>query len=304
MAIPKSGVQLGGDPEFFVRNVKTGDIVPSCGLIGGDKGSGLEVGPGVRWLEDNVSVELNFDPIQDGEMFGWTLANSYMPFLVHELEKRNLSPVFVPSHTFKVEDLVHPKAMTFGCEPDFCAYDVDTKKPRDVDSMGFKMERFCGGHLHLAFNNRDDIPIWAIAMLMDAYVGLPMVCVEKQGSRRASYGLAGLYRPKPYGIEYRVLSNFWLEQAWLLWTKNEGSSINTRNVWLNHFAMSVMSLGRSIETDPMTVSKLFTRLPWKDIQRAINTEDHIQAKELYTYCKSVQEVRQLSLFARIFNPNE
>jgi hypothetical protein len=43
--------------------------------------------------------------------------------------------------------------------------------------------------------------------------------VDFDDRRRQLYGKAGAYRPKPYGMEYRVLSNVWLKnkslQRWV-----------------------------------------------------------------------------------------
>jgi len=45
---------------------------------------------------------------------------------------------------------------------------------------------------------------------LDCYLGLPSVVWDRDAKRRQMYGAAGAFRPKPYGVEYRVLSNAWL----------------------------------------------------------------------------------------------
>lgn len=48
--------------------------------------------------------------------------------------------------------------------------------------------------------------------LLDLFVGIPSVLLDdpkQQRERRKVYGRAGEFRLTPYGIEYRVLSNFW-----------------------------------------------------------------------------------------------
>ena len=45
---------------------------------------------------------------------------------------------------------------------------------------------------------------------MEYTLGLPSVCMDDDTDRRSLYGASGAYRLKPYGVEYRVLSNFWL----------------------------------------------------------------------------------------------
>jgi hypothetical protein len=45
---------------------------------------------------------------------------------------------------------------------------------------------------------------------LDSYLGLPSLLFDRDTLRRKMYGQAGAFRPKPYGVEYRVLSNAWL----------------------------------------------------------------------------------------------
>ena len=57
----------------------------------------------------------------------------------------------------------------------------------------------------------------------DIFVGLPAVLLDQQGTERKQrlYGKAGACRLKPYGIEYRTLSNFWYQSDDLIrWAFN------------------------------------------------------------------------------------
>ena len=46
---------------------------------------------------------------------------------------------------------------------------------------------------------------------MDFFLGLPSVLYDADTERRKLYGKAGAMRYKPYGVEYRTLSNAWLK---------------------------------------------------------------------------------------------
>jgi hypothetical protein len=45
---------------------------------------------------------------------------------------------------------------------------------------------------------------------MDLFLGVPSVMMDKGELRKQLYGKAGAFRLKPYGCEYRSLSNFWV----------------------------------------------------------------------------------------------
>lgn len=99
--------------------------------------------------------------------------------------------------------LMHPKAMEFGCEPDYNAWTKQINpRPRAADAA----LRSAGGHVHVG--TKED-PIEVIRA-MDLFVGCPSILKDKGTLRRQLYGKAGAFRQKRYGCEYRTLSNFWI----------------------------------------------------------------------------------------------
>lgn len=286
-------VLIGADPEFFIATDK--NLIASCGLIGGEKGKGIPINPDKNkdflWLEDNVAVEMNGPAKATSDAFA-IMWKSMVDEAILKLKLQGLHPVFKPALNFKPMDLAHPKAQTFGCDPDFCAYDADVNKHRTVDVQKFGNQRFAGGHIHLSFGNKDKIPAYAIAMFMDALIALPTLDYDMQDERRSSYGLAGLYRKKKYsetleGVEYRTLSNFWLR----ILAKNTTGSLH----YVHYMANAALALGRAIQSTPLELSKLFTRLPLRDIQSAINSEDKQRAKEIHTFIRNQPEVKDCAL---------
>lgn len=45
--------------------------------------------------------------------------------------------------------------------------------------------------------------------MMDLFLGVPSILLDKDERRRDLYGKASAYRDTTFGLEYRVLSNFW-----------------------------------------------------------------------------------------------
>ncbi len=103
-----------------------------------------------------------------------------------------------------------------GCDPDFNAWTSESNpKPDEMASI-----RTGAGHIHIGWTKDADITddghIEMCESLMkqcDFFLGLPSLLFDPFKSRRQQYGRAGAYRPKPYGAEYRVLSNFWVDDV-------------------------------------------------------------------------------------------
>jgi hypothetical protein len=106
-----------------------------------------------------------------------------------------------------VEQLADPRAHVFGCEPDF---NVWTLKPNPRPRATNPNLRSAGGHVHVAFkgSNVDKV---ILGRKLDMFLGLWSVINDTDTARKELYGKAGAVRFKPYGLEYRVLSNFWLK---------------------------------------------------------------------------------------------
>ena len=105
---------------------------------------------------------------------------------------------------------------TCTCEPDFNAWTKQIN-PRPLASDW--QLRSAGGHIHIG--TKED-PIEVIRA-MDLFVGVPSIIKDPGGERRRElYGMPGAYRIKPFGCEYRVLSNFWIFSRELVeWVYNQ-----------------------------------------------------------------------------------
>lgn len=197
------GILIGADPEVFLRD-STGQIVSAIGRLGGTKASPIPCDFGAV-QEDNVLAEYNITPASSADKWVW-----YHKAMLEEISKRTgCTPVAQASHVFDTEYLktLGKQAIMFGCEPDYNAYTGRAnRKPNPFQGM-----RTAGGHIHVGFLEEmpDTKPV-DVVRAMDSVLGVPSVLLDADDKRRSMYGKAGCYRDKPYGVEYRTLSSFWL----------------------------------------------------------------------------------------------
>jgi hypothetical protein len=201
-------VMFGSDPELFLMNAK--GFISSVGKIGGTKVHPRPLGDGSAVQEDNVAIEFNTQPAVTREEF---IASIKAPLeYLRKFAKENLgglSLAIVPSAEFPSEELQTMQAQVFGCDPDFNAWTLKVN-PRPECAAGEENLRTCGGHLHLSWDNPNETEAVELVRALDLFVGVPSVLYDKDVRRRTLYGKAGAFRYKPYGVEYRTLSNFWI----------------------------------------------------------------------------------------------
>ena len=200
-----NALTIGHDAEVFVTN--KGTIAHAIGLLGGSKESPLQVEDGAI-QEDNVLAELNIWPATSADEFV-SRTNSVMDQIVTRLPEGYDVRVQSSHHYTKPMLMAMPKqALEFGCDPDF---DCWTLAPNDTASSLTTL-RTAGGHVHIGFSCEVTPVTQTEVMRMCEYLlGLPSVLLDDDTERRSMYGKSGAYRPKAYGAEYRVLSNFWLK---------------------------------------------------------------------------------------------
>lgn len=197
---------IGADPEFFLKD-KNGIFKTAIGLIGGTKEEPIKIDNGCALQEDNVMVEFCIPPARTAV----ELSNSieYVKNHIQKLIKpKDLEIAIVPSAKFTKEDLNNFQAQLFGCDPDFSAWEMMMNEPPIVTSE--QLIRCAGGHIHLGYDNPSEDQSIQVIRAMDLFLGIPSILMDRDRDRRTMYGKAGCFRPKPYGFEYRTLSNFWI----------------------------------------------------------------------------------------------
>jgi hypothetical protein len=206
---------IGCDPEYSLHDGTS--YVPVNGLIGGTKEKPVQVDLG-SWQEDCVAAEIGIEPavVEDDFVKNIKIVTDQLSDF---LKPKNISLAVVSSVDFPPEQLDSAAAWEFGCDPDFSAYTLKRNPRPEADGT----LRTFGGHVHVSWENADSKGdkhfVQLLVVLMDLYLGVPSVLYDNDTLRRSLYGAAGSFRYKPYGIEYRSLSNFWLRsealQKWV-----------------------------------------------------------------------------------------
>ncbi|HKI62904.1 MAG TPA: hypothetical protein VKA31_11475 [Mariprofundaceae bacterium] len=207
---------IGADPELFV---KAGDKFRSgYGMIPGTKLEPHKVSHGAVQV-DGMALEFNIDPSTGPEDF---INNIHI--VLSELRKmvpEDYDLALCPTAEFDRQHMAEQpeEARILGCDPDYNAYTgLINTPPTPPATM-----RTAAGHVHLGWTQDVDVSnpdhfqkCRRLAIQLDYFLGVPSLLLDPDKKRRELYGKAGAFRPKPYGMEYRVLSNFWLRSPQLM----------------------------------------------------------------------------------------
>lgn len=205
---------IGADPEMFIQDTED-NWVSSIGLVEGTKKKPERLERGTFLMKDNVAVEFGMEPARTQTQWVSTLVDSYKQ--VEDYLPEHLKLALVPSAIFPANLLDSLEACEFGCEPDYNAWTREVNDAPQPPEEGF---RSCGAHIHVGSVCNKTAWLHTVRgktvfiRLMDAYHGAVATLLDDSAeakARRGLYGKAGAYRPTDYGIEYRVLSNFWLK---------------------------------------------------------------------------------------------
>lgn len=230
-----SQILVGCDPEVFVKKGKT--FLSAFGLIKGDKKNPQKVPYGAVQV-DGMALEFNIDPAKDEKEFVFNVTEvlGFMKKMVPDYEVV-ATPVahFDPEYMKSQPD----EAKELGCDPDYNAW-TQAANPRPDGERSF---RTASGHVHIGWTNGEEITDPShmarcnmIVKNMDFFLGLASLEYDQDKERREMYGKAGACRYKPYGVEYRTLSNRWLENekliSWVYRATKRGVEATMNNIFL------------------------------------------------------------------------
>lgn len=206
---------IGCDPEFFMRERATGKLISAIPFIKGTKYEPESLPQGGNLQRDNVAVEIATDPAETASKF----VNNISCTLKEAIKKlpSGHEIVAIPSACFDQDQLEDPEANVFGCDPDYNVWKMAVNdKPYAADPTF----RSCGAHIHVGTDGKDTNSFllkidrkMEFVKTMDCLHGIISTILDSSKEaidRRQLYGKAGAHRNKDYGVEYRVLSNYWL----------------------------------------------------------------------------------------------
>lgn len=326
--ILKSGYELstylGGDPELFLS--KRGKIIGSERVI---PEKGLPASPNsihVPVVRDGVQVEIVLPAFTCRATAGSQLATAIRNLHLKLLnDHRDVRLDFNQVIEVSEEELagLSEKSRILGCAPSLNIYEPD--RVLDVPPEKLRM-RSAGGHIHIGMNgfrgNRIenfydyvkpkrtkgqpahpmlDDPTRMVQAL-DVIIGNTMVLLDtnpQAAERRLVYGRAGEYRLPLHGIEYRVLSNFWLRAyplaslvwglarmtAALVFYSSQGSEIQERKKDPYGYCNQVPT-GCFNPPEWDGIKELLDQIDIAKVQEAINTNNQALARETWEVVKS------------------
>lgn len=206
----KSLLKIGCDPELFLMGADR--FISAHGMLSGTKEKPLPVPHGALQI-DGTAVEFNIDPAVTVQEFVDNI-ESVMKELKNRFPQFSLAPVPVAHYTPEYFYTIPESARELGCNPDFDAWTGEMNIIEEVENTTF---RTGSGHIHLGWGEDFDVfseehfyKCMSVVRQLDYYLGMYTLLWDPDPTRRKLYGKAGAFRPKPYGVEYRVPSNAWL----------------------------------------------------------------------------------------------
>lgn len=211
---------IGADPEFALR--KDNINVPSFHYFQGTKQHPEDKGNGFAILKDNLLVEGNIPPATKSVQFvnNIRLIKELIESVIH---RDNAEIYYQDIVKFNKKFIMTEDGMDFGCSSYVNAWDREVHSSPQLFNT---YNRPVGAHIHLGYKmKRDDIDPakmneW-LARAYDYFVNLPADTINFSKERRENYGQLGSYRDTEYGIEFRGLGGFFMQDRYLHWIFNQ-----------------------------------------------------------------------------------
>lgn len=210
---------LGCDPEFFFE--QDGQVVGAEKVIGDELITSTHYG-GIKngFVMDGVQIELNPPAGHCREGLAGNIAASFRQLRDHLAKTKGIKASFTTCIELTKQELdsLSDKAKALGCAP---SLNRANAKAAVTVNGATSLKRSAGGHIHLGLSAamKKEGVRERLVDILDILVGNTCVLLDRDPNapqRRKVYGRAGEYRLPKHGLEYRVLSNFWLRSYQLM----------------------------------------------------------------------------------------
>lgn len=268
MKVQYIGLSFGADPEFFFK--KDGDVIGAEKVITpqkkhiftGNWGADHEpiykevVAERQSVIIDGVQAEFNVEPNTCRQSFSTNLAFCFQK-AAEQIKGKGITASFAQTVSVEKDEMesLSESAQQFGCAPSKNAYGETKISIKDASKY---YKRSAGGHIHLG-SYAEHLKPEMVVPVLDIVLGNTCVLIDRDAGnveRRKVYGRAGEYRMPKHGLEYRVLSNFWL-----------------RSYQTMSFVLGMARFAVSIANNPEARAILVSLVNMQDIQDAINNND-------------------------------
>lgn len=207
------GFTFGCDPELFIKD-QEGRYVSAEGLIPGTKEEPYPVDGGAVQV-DGMAAEFNINPSSTFDEFNDNIVKVIRGLRTFLPKGYTLDAVPAVVFDQDVWDRTPDQAKVLGCTPDYNAWTGECNPPpEDLENPRL---RTASGHIHIGWTDDESMADMDhinncrdLVKQLDWYLGGWSLRKDPDPTRRRLYGKAGACRYKPYGVEYRVLSNFWV----------------------------------------------------------------------------------------------
>jgi hypothetical protein len=210
-------VTLGCDPEIFVVDAR-GEVLPAFDFLPAPaalpRKNGERVGANVYW--DGFQAEMSTVPetclayLVDSVQ--WGLKDILAAARKHNKDARLTIRNVIPISPMLLRNAAD-EHVALGCKPSLNVHGLAGEPVLDGRAL---THRFAGGHIHIGeggYPKLVEASRYGVAKFMDMTLGLIGTAIATEVDdpiRRKFYGLPGEIREPKHGLEYRVLSNYWL----------------------------------------------------------------------------------------------
>lgn len=216
------GGTLGADPEVFVLNSKSGQVIPAFNFLKSNKEPDLTLeNMPIFWDGFQAEFNLSAGGCLDGRVASMWHGLRTLSSLATKHDKDAIltiqSTVDIAPSLF---DNAKPEHIAFGCSPSLNVYGMSGLK---IDGAAVPF-RSAGGHIHFGIEDSFKKDIVPYVKALDKILGVACVSLFHKydnPARRTLYGLAGEYRTPAHGFEYRTLSNGWVCHPTIMYIVNE-----------------------------------------------------------------------------------